>query len=283
MPRTLKLGFEPITPLRVPPRGEAYVRHGYRLRLPGGPVLAEDDPLLGACGVTLTTVLEDVDESIAVADERFAPGVRLVLEPEDDLDDGPGVGLWDVHRSVRLARLPGGGGRRATAALEAGLDLAAMVLAELRAPATGGRHGVQILVAPIALVRLGRVPTHPAPPAPRVRRLVLIVDDDLRWWDPDGASGPSELADVPVAHDLATDLVEIRRRWQEFRERPEPIDPMDSWEFDLTRTEVLGEARRLWVRARRELARHCRVGWLEPGMKAPRWDPREDDVEDEWD
>jgi hypothetical protein len=282
MSRTLKLGFQPITPLRTPPRGEAYVRHGYRLRLPGGPVLNEDDPLLAACGATLTTILEDVDEATTVADDRFAPGTRLALEPEDDLDEGPGVGLWDPGRSVRLASIPGATGRRATAALELGIELLAVIVSELRSKRHGTRVGVQILVAPSALVHLGRIPAHPAPPAPHARRLVLIVDEDLRWWDPDASAGPSEIGDVPVAHDLATDLSEIRQRWQEVRERPVPTDPMETWEIDFARDEVLSEARRLWVRARREMAGECRVGWLEPGMKAPRWTPREDDDEGDW-
>jgi hypothetical protein len=123
--------------------------------------------------------------------EAFAPGRRLRLLPEGVDDDGdPVVGVWDAD-GVRRAGY--NAYRRAAlvaAALEHGLAMEALVLAEERALLDDRRVGLTLLVHPAATLRVDAAGAAGlAAPRRRTRdRVVLLADSsgELRWWDPSG-------------------------------------------------------------------------------------------------
>jgi hypothetical protein len=146
------------------------------------------------------------------------------------------------------------------------------VLSEDREVAEHRRTSLEVLVFSPHLIRLER----PAMPAfarceRQVRpRIVLYADGspDVRWWDPEGAGGPVELGEVPLSPGLAGELARLREGYARLAEEGWGEDPF-GWE----RQALDDRAFRLWCRARSELGRRFKVGFLGPDMTQPVWSP----------
>lgn len=285
MSESLDLAFEPLLPLRAPEDGDDLVRHGYRLRIRGGPALADDDSLLRAHGVSVATVLL-MDRGLCES-EALAPGCRLALSPVYDPDDTEAVELLDREGRLRFGELLHGPVGMIRAGLDHGLELDVRSLAEWRSPDDGERRRLDVVVSPRALVSLEEPPPLIVEPpvVSRVRKaLVLVVDGQLepKWWDPEGRAGPLELSRLPGSEELRSELGRLSEDWQRARSAREEVDSgfeilEAGWAYD----EVVADAKRLWLRARRELGRRYRIGFRGPDMDAPVWSPpeRDDDIE----
>lgn len=285
----LALEFHPLTPVRRPREGRGSVLYGYQLRLPGGPVLAVDDPLLRAFGASIETLEGDHSRSEPLQSESFDPAapVRLVREGTDDEGDEV-IGIWDEAEVRRAGTLPWRVAARVGAAVDHGLEIRAVVVSEVRSRGDDRRSDIAVLVYPAALITVDVETGGPLQrPATRTRpRLVLIADEaaGLRWWDPSGAAGPIDLDGLPVSVTLAQDLRELAAAFRNASsdsgtwEEADFLEGMESsW-----RSHVLDQrTRSVWDRVRRELGRSYAVGLMLKGMSAPAWTPEEFESDEE--
>jgi hypothetical protein len=279
-PQPLVLALHPILPLRTPEDGACTLTYGYQLRLPDGPALAADDPLLRAFGAFVTGLGVAGDHDEPGQHETFAAGapVRLVVEGADD-DGDPVVGVWDAERVRRSGYLPHRRAAVVAAALEQGLAMEALVLTEERALADDRRVGLGLIVHAPALLRVDRDAAGPGDLMVSLRRrarerVVLVADGsgELRWWDPSGRAGPMELSDLPVSGELAA---ELERLSAEYVAAQTGRDPMDALAEHWTVSALESRTRDLWRRARAELGPSYAVGLQGPGMSRPAWSPAE--------
>lgn len=277
----LALALHPLMPVRTPREGRPTVLYGYHLRLPDGPVLATDDPLLAAFAASIEIVEGAGSHSEPLQSDAFDPGspVRLIREGIDD-DGDEVVGVWDADELRRAGMIPFETAARIAAAADHGLDTKALVLSEIRSRSDDRRSGIAVLVYPRALVTVDVDAGGPLQrPRARTRpRLVLIADETagLHWWDPSGSAGPIELDAVPVSPTLAKDLRDLAEAFKnapaESWEDPDFLDDMeDDWH-----RHVLGQRTRgIWDRVRRELGRRYAIGLMLKGMSGPAWSPEE--------
>src|SRR4051812_31517797 len=78
----LRLGLKPILPTRTAEVDGHGVSHGFSLRLPGGPQLLAEDPLLRAFGVKVVELQEFDPHDAFSQREVFDPGNVLELEQD---------------------------------------------------------------------------------------------------------------------------------------------------------------------------------------------------------
>jgi len=283
-PPPLVLALSPLLPIRAPDFGTATLASGLQLRLPDGPAIAPEDPLLAAFGATVVDLVADPDDLEALQDDAFAPGRPLALIREGVDEDGdPAVGAWDAGGTRRAGVLHYRAAGIAAAALEQGLGIVAIALTEQRLRLDDRRVGLSLLVHAPALVRVTGVrEAEPAPARgrsrpPRRRRLVLVADgaSEPRWWDPAGAGGPLDLDDLPLSGSLVDDFRSLSAEYARVADGDAPADPLDGLERDRYRAALERRLRDLWSRAREELGRGYAVGLLGPGMTRPAWSPVE--------
>lgn len=286
MLKPLALALHPLTPVRVPREARPHVLYGYQLRLPDGPVLTNDDPLLEAFAASVEAVEGSGSHSEPLQSDAFDPGLsaRLVREGFDE-DGDEVVGVWDGDEVRRAGVLPYETAARITAALDHGMDIDVMVLSEIRSRSDDRRSGIAVFVYSPALITVDRAAGGPLQrPKSRARpRLVLIADDavGLRWWDPSGAAGPLELDAVPVSATLAQDLRDLAIAFKNAPDAADDPDFFDDME-DGWRRHVLGERTRgVWDRVRRELGRRYAIGLMLKGMTHPAWSPEEFESDDD--
>lgn len=280
----LRLALEPLIATRTP-AGNGSFEHGFRLRLPGGPIVLGGDPLLWAYGARVTPVAIPCEDDEPLQHEGFDPGrlVRLVAEPAGEWEDE--VGVWDGDGLRRAGSLLDAPARSARAALECGLGQQALVLTEDRSVGEDRREGLDLLVFAPALVEIDlagaalfeRPLRHVRP------RLVLVAGagGELRWWDPSGEAGPMEAGDPPISAELRRALHELRDEYAELREQADGCRGFDRLEASLDRVMLDDRAAALWKRARGELGGSYAVGFLGAGMEHPVWSPDELDDDDE--
>jgi hypothetical protein len=283
-PPPLDLALSPLLPIRAPDFCTPTLTFGVQLRLPDGPAIAPQDPLLAAFGATVVDLVADPDDLEALQDDAFAPGRPLALIREGlDEDGDPAVGAWDAGAARRAGSVPYRAAGMAAAALEHGLGVVALVLTEQRLRREDRRVGLSLLVHAPALVRVSGIPEDEAAPArrrsrpPRRPRLVLVADGaaDPRWWDPSGRGGPLDLDDLPLSGALVSDLRSLSAEYARVADGDAPADPLDAFERDSYRSALDHRLQALWGRAREELGRRYAVGLLGPGMARPAWAPDE--------
>lgn len=272
----LDLHLTPLAPTRRPPHGGTDLQCGYRLALPDGFTVDEDDPLLASFGI-VTPRVDSAGREEALQHEDFAPGAPLLLLPAIDGADDE-VSVWSAD-GIRLAGLIDGcAGEQVAAAVVFGLPLQAIVLDEWCSAHSGRRTAIDLLVAPQACVRPTVLDGPVLRPARRERRrLVLIADDraDLALWDPAGEHGPVDAAALGLSDGLLARLAALRAALSA-REGDGTISGgldrlMAGWEQEA----LAEEGRTLWRRLRAELGRRCEVGYLGPGMTQATWDDAE--------
>lgn len=282
----LDLHLAPIAPSRRPPSGGLHVQCGYRLQLPDGYAVEEDDPLLACFGIVLPRVDSDGCEE-ALQHDDAAPGARLLVLASID-DDEDEVSVWSADGIRLMGVLAGGEGEQVAAATQVGVPLQAVVLYEWADRRTGRRTAIDVLVAPAASVRLHVPDGTPLRPERRERRrLVLIADGraDLALWDPAGGHGPLDAGELCLSGALHERLAALRERLAARDDAAVPggLDALvASWEDEA----IEHEARTVWRRLRAELGRGCEVGYIGPGMAQALWDVEaeadEEDDEPEW-
>ena len=290
----LRLTLEPTLPSRTPTSGSAECGHGFLLRLVDGPAVEHDDPLLRAFAAEVVQLYVGADEE-ALQHECFDPGRLVRLEPEPYKPHDPdAVGVWDPEGLRKGGELPGNTDAAVTAALEQGLPMEAVVLWEERERLDRRRTGLTLLVHSPALVAVEGLDdlAYSPPPVTGRPRLVLFADGsgDVRWWDPSGGGGPVDVDAVPVSGELREALERLRDDAAELHARAAvgADDDFDRLDERVERHGLEEDARELWVRARRELARRFAVGFLGRGMTRPVWSPDEleadedDDCEEPW-
>jgi hypothetical protein len=268
----LDLHLAPIAPSRRSPSGGQAIQCGYRLQLPDGYAIEENDPLLACFGIVIPRVASSgCEEALQHADA--APGARLLVLPSiDDADDEASV--WSADGVRLMGVLQGCDGEQVAAAAEFGVPLCAVVLDEWCDARTGRRTAIDVLVAPAAAVRLHVPDGTPLRPERRERRrLVLIADGraDLALWDPAGGHGPLDAGDLCLSRALHERLAALRRRLAARDDATVPggLDGLvASWEDEA----LEHEARTVWRRLRAELGRRCEVGYIGPGMVQAVWD-----------
>src|SRR3954469_16354876 len=156
-PLPLALCLSPVLPLRAPEPGVRTETFGYRLRLPGGPALADDDVLLATLGALVVELLSAADDREALQDAAFAPGRRLALLEEGvDGDGDPVVGVWDATGVRRAGHLHFRAAAAMSAAAEVGLGVEAVVLTEDRTRVDDRRSGLRLLVHAPVIARVER-------------------------------------------------------------------------------------------------------------------------------
>lgn len=280
----LRLTLEPIIPSRTPAEHGSF-EYGFRLRLPGGPLIDRLDPLLAAYGARVVSVaIREADEE-PLQDPAFDPGapIRLLAEAGDPGD--PAVGVWDDEGVRRAGRLLDRAARVVGAALECGFEQAALVLTEDREVDDDRREGLDLFVFHPAFVTVDRGPAAGFARPARVtrRRLVLVADGsgDVRWWDPSAQTGPIAAEELPMSDELARALRQLRAAYAERRQEDagEPRG-LDRFEAELDRCALDEQAAALWRRARAELGRRFAIGFLGSGMERPVWSPDELDDDD---
>lgn len=258
-----------MLPSRTPNRGEASA-HGYRLRIPRGPVIEADDPLLAAYGAAVCWVDDDDECEDALQADAFAPG-RTITFGDDPTYPGA-YAAWCADEILCAGSLPQGVGAVARAAAEAGLGSRAVVLSELRDGKDHRRSRIEIFVHAPALVRVGarRPALRSFDRSPARPRLVLVVDNHgpFRWWDPSSSAGPRVADELGLSEDLRRRFAELTAAYSDAAPESDR-DFESSWERDA----LDARAGQLWRAARTELSRRYVVGYLGPGMKAPAWTP----------
>ena len=269
----LSLALEPVLPSRVPCENHSTQGFGFRLRLPGGPAIEHDDPLLHAFGAFVDWVEYEDDESLQ--HESFDPGraLQVVADPFDDE-----LRVLDEAGLRTAGTLGGEAAAIARAALEYGLTPAALALWEVRGVDDDRRCGLRVLVYEprFVAVATGARP-HPRPARSRRPRLLLLADatSDLHWWDPAAEGGPIDVHDLPFSGELADAFTSLREEYASLRGGT-VRDGFDLLETGWARTALEQRTRALWQRARRELRGRFAVGYLAPGMERPQWAEPED-------
>jgi hypothetical protein len=285
-PLPLRLALEPLLPARTPTTIDCF-EYGFRLRLPGGPMLTSDDPLLTAFGASVECLQVGEDHEEALQADAFDPGnvLRLMAEPYDP-DDPDAVGVWDDDSLRQAGTLLASSSAVVSAGAQAGLEHRARVLCELRAASDDRREALCLLVFAPALVRVNtprsqqvRRPVRPSRP-----RLVLVADasGDVRWWDPSASSGPLEACDLPFSQELRHELDCLRDAFAVLAADGDEQRGFDRVQAGWERDALQAKAQELWCRARSELGRRYAVGFLGSGMSRPMWTPAQpvDDDDD---
>jgi len=282
MSAPLVLTLHPLVPYRAaPPNEERVLEYGYRLALPDGRLVDPRDPLLGALGAQVTSVIGGGLHESALQGDWIAPGVELELALEGRDEDGDAlVGLWD-REGVRCAgHLAPSSAEHAGALLELQLPIGALALSEERRCADDVRTSLELLLFPRASVEIDLSDTEAfaRPPRSAPRRIVLCADGrgSLRAWDPAAEAGPADVEELPVSRELKDEIASLRVG-------VEP--PEGGFGIDEIFARAEGEQRSLglWRRAQRELGHRYAVGYLGPGMERPVWSPAElaDEGDDE--
>jgi hypothetical protein len=286
----LVLTLEPLLPTRCASGHRKEFRFGYQLRLPGGPLVETDDPLLAVFGAEAVTLEVEGGNEEAIQSATFDPGARLhpVFDSLDD-DGDPVVAIWDAAELHCAGILPFQVAGRVAAALDHGLDIQLFSLEESRTALDDRRVGLRVLVSSTSMVRI-KHPKHARAirPARRVRQRVVLLADGrgrIRWWDPSGASGPAEITQMPVSSHLQAELDRLGREFETLCQRAqESQGGLSRMVLDGDRAAFTERALELWKRVRAELTRDYAVGFVGPGMERPIWSPSEmsydgDDVE----
>ena len=277
----LELALHPLLPVRSVRPGRSQARFGYELRLPDGPALGPDDPLIAAFGMVFER-LEQPDEPQEIFQAKsFDPARTVSLRTEGFDEDGDVVvGVWDAEGVLRAGELSYSTAARVADAREYGLEIAGLVMHEGRSSGEGRRESLAVLIYPEKLVRIDVEAGGPLQrPEVRMRpRLVLLADGPgpFRWWDPSGEHGPLALDELPVSTGLATEIDRLRALRESAEEDDEdPGDPFEEMERGWRRSSVDESTRAVWQRARAELGRQFAVGLLARGMAHPIWRPEE--------
>jgi hypothetical protein len=143
-------------------------------------------------------------------DTAFAPGSRLCLRPEPTDEDRNRIQVVGASDLLHVGLLPDQAAARVGAALEHGLEQAALTIWERRNLATGDRVGLRILIysSAMALVRVPKRRLVDVERFPERRRVVLAVERDggLHWWDPTTTVGPLAVDGLGLSSDLVDDL-----------------------------------------------------------------------------
>jgi hypothetical protein len=259
--------------------GRPTALYGYQLRLADGLVVTSDDPLLRAFAASIDAIEEMTDDE-ALQAPGFDPGLHVELVREGIDDDGDEVvGIWDADEIRRAATLPYGTAERVAAAIDHGMAIEALIVSEIRNRSDERRAGIAVLVYPPALITVdvaagGTLQRRQRRTRPR---LVLIADHSsgVRWWDPSGAAGPVDLAELPVSSALADELRDLATA---FKNAPDESDE-PNFDDDLDtawQNHVLEQrTRTVWARVRRELGRRYAIGLMLSGMSRPAWSPEE--------
>jgi hypothetical protein len=267
----LSLALEPLLPSRVPIAGCSTLGYGYKLRLPDGPAIEDDDPLLRAYGAAVDWLEFDEGDDEPLQLACFDPGRALRLGPL------PGeVAVLDAEGIRCAGAVVGEAGAVACAALEHGLEVEALALSEQREVGDDRRCGLQLLMFSPAFVEVqGRSVPHVRPALTGRRRLVLFADE-LRWWDPSASGGPVDVYALGLSAELAGAFARLREEYAALA-GASVGDVGDLLERKWTGEALDEQARSLWLRARRELGRQYAVGYLGPGMERPIWSAEADD------
>src|SRR4051812_15782506 len=274
----LRLTLEPLTPTRTPsPHGNfEYIA---ALRLPNGPLVRTDDPLLAAYGAVVASI-DPEDDVESLQGPEFDPGRRVRLERELDVNDEPIMGVWDADGVRRAGHLFDDDPDVATvlAAAEHGLAPEGVVLIEHRSAGEDRRVAGLLFVYSPALVSVELPPGLPvARPSRTTRRRVVLLADrgDVRFWDPSGKSGPMEPQELPISPELATELKKQRKEYRKLARECGGEPGFERLELGWVREQLDERAAGLWRRVRGELGRRYAVGYLGPGMQRPVWSPGE--------
>lgn len=278
-PVPLRLALDPLLPTRAPLSGDCF-RLGYRLRLPGGPVVRAGDRLLAAFGASVEWIEPSHATEEPMQSEAFDPGRVVHFAPEPLGPDEPdGIGVWDAEAIHLAGILSEAASATVFAATDVGLEQRGLVLSEERSASDDRRERISVLVYPPRLVRVGvprtpryeRVPRNPRP------RLVLVASTsgDVRWWDPSATAGPAGAADIPLSDELRRELESLRDAYAELNTDFEDATGFDRIECAWARDELQCQALSIWRRARSELGPRYALGFLGVGMKRPVWSPSE--------
>ena len=287
----LVLTLAPLLPRRTPSLGgERSFRYGFQLRLPDGPMIDRNDPLLAALGAEIITIVATREHGEALQDQSIDPGaeLRAVGEPLDE-DGDEVVGVWDSEKVRCAGLLPSESAARVAAALEQGIAIDLLAVSEERAILDDRRMTLEVLVFCRAIVDVAHdrglaCCARSVRPAPcgAVRR----HRGDLLWWDASAASGPADITELPVSQELRRELKRLHKSYAKLaKQAKQSLGGYALEEVDWKRKALAEQSIRLWRRARSELARQFAVGYLGPGMDSPAWSPAElpDDEGDEED
>ncbi len=285
-PVPLHLALDPLLPTRTPSAG-GWFEYGFHLRLPDGPRIDRADPLLAAYGARVVTVAIHADDDEPLQHAVFDPGsvVRLVPEAGDDGDAE--VGVWDADELRLGGSLIDRAAEIVTAAVDCGLEQAAIVLTEDRSADDDRRNGLDLVVFHPGFVEIdASVAERFERPARRSRpRLVLVADGrgDVRWWDPSASTGPIAADALPMSAELRRDLQGLRASYEELADGAGEARGFDRIDMSIERYSLNERATALWKRARTELGRRFAIGFLGAGMERPVWSPSElnDDEDDD--
>ncbi len=285
----LRLALHALLPIRVPTQDRSCTDYGFVLRLPDGPALANDDPLLAAFAAEIVSLTDSDEHDEGLQHESFDPGRPVCLRHEGLDDEGDAlVGVWDPDGVRRAGGLPYRAALRVAAGAEHGLQTEGIVLAEQRVAPDDRRSSLDVLVYAPSLVDI-EAPTSPAlRPSRRGRaRLVLVAHATagLQWWDPSGERAPADVRSVSVSEDLAAGLERLQAAYARLAEMEGQVsgDAAEAMGVEFIRDELQARTRALWARVRAELAREYAVGLLLPGMRRPAWSPADiPDEEDDW-
>lgn len=284
-PLPISLTLHPLLPARAPEPGGTDLTFGFQLRLAGGPGLLGKDPLLAAVGANVVRLAAPPDHEEALQDDAFDPGRRLSLRAQGVDDDSDVlIAVWDADGTRQAGFLPYPVSATVAAALDRGLSVEGIVLAEGRALLDDRRLGIELLVHATELVRVDHDPALAIarPQRPARTRVVLLADgtSELRWWDPTGAAGPMAIGDLPVSAELTSELQRLSSELVRAAADDEaPEDFVEGIERDYARSALQARTRELWHRTRRELGQRYAIGLLAPGMTRPAWSA--DELEEE--
>lgn len=277
--------MQPLPATRTPDeRGQ--FEYGVHLRLPGGPVLRHDDPLLAMYGALTGRVGTSCTNPEALQLDPFDAGRRVRLEIELDEDGDAIVAVWDEEGIRRGGVFRFEAECPIVAALDHGLPLEGLVLREHVDAATRRRTCLDVLVYARAFVDV-HVPEDlvvERPERTRATRVVLFADGrgELCFWDPAGHAGPGDPGDLPLSPRLVDELAILRERYRQLARRSEEsANGLEQMTCEWGRAHLDRRMEILWRRARQELGRSYAVGFQGPGMPGPIWSPRELVVEDD--
>jgi hypothetical protein len=265
----------------MPARDEGRVFHyGFQLRIPDGPLVDNDDPLLRALGADVASVVMTGVHRAALQAESVEPGrpLRPVIEPPDE-DGDEVVGVWDQELTRCAGTLPWRTAARVAAAMEQGIDIALLSLSETRAAVDDQRLALEVLIALPATLSVEFDPALRVvrPHRPTRRRVVLLADEagDVKWWDAAADNGPADIGELPVSQELRRELKKLRKAYSKLEADGDEPDGYELIETDWQRRALAQRGIKLWRRAREELGREFAVGYMGPGMDCPAWSPRE--------
>lgn len=269
--KRLTLKAEPILPLRPRDSAPSDVDRGFALRIPGGPRLGLDDPLLAGAGIR-TFKWTSQDREAAFQHPAFSPGASLLLALVPDLsDDTHLLAVRAIGVSAQLDVADWCDAEPVVAMLRTGLSMGAIALAETVSYPDEIRVSLTVLVYPQGLVT---VRMHDPAGSARLTvrpRVVLVADgkSPLGWWDPVGDLGPADLRALPISAELAEglELQELAIASVHQAGRPKPARKA----LQRRQQQFLDGHRPLYVKARRELGHAYTVGFLGRGMQAPIW------------